>query len=234
MSSSHRRENPSRSAADSASASKQRNYRFKSYLEANTQERARFESMQDHVPDKIAEVIASFREEKLTVQPHRGPSTIVDIPDRPRKLPKPRPAIDAVALSPLKRRTQTWPWYTAVLVAALTAMIWIDMRSDVDQMPSLESSMVSASEDALTAKPGYEPVARAARSQSAVHQVSGSLVSRPLATSSSMKMVETSAVAAPVKKVAPPPTRTARSRKTDNLAEAQHYSEDLTGLLQGK
>lgn len=230
-SSSHRRQNPSRSAAESTARHK--NYRLKSYLEANTQERARFESMQDHVPDKIAEVMASFREDKLVVQPHHRRQPVAEIETEaapPVVRPRARPA---VATPVMPRSRPLWPWYAGAMVLAVAAMIWVDVGSDV-AAPAADTAEVSVS----------PPVATPAVNTPAAH--TGSIVAAPPATAAAPVVAQKPEKSASGKVVARSESRREVARASDRPAaqgsrtraapardEIHHYSEDLTGLLQG-
>lgn len=230
MSSSHRRENPSRSAAESAA--RHRNYRFKSYLEANTQERARFDSMQGHVPDKIAEVIASFREEKLTVHPHRPQaagvlSDVAQESDRPRVRSRTRAV--AVAVAPAVRPRPGWHWYLIVLGLALALMIWLDARSGSDQ-PALSLPVpTSGSTGELSTQPGYDT---SAHSDAAA--MSHRPIARPPVAAKPAESAVQPALTAPKSVATPQRKKPASSGARQSKGEALHYSEDLTGLLQSQ
>ena len=234
MSSSHRRDNPTRSATESPS--RNRNYRFKSYLEANTQERARFDSMQGHVPDKIAEVIASFREEKLTVHPHRPQAAgaapaIAELP----QLPRVRPRARAVAAPVVNRQRALWPWYLAALGVALALMIWLDARADIDQVPP-SPVLTSESSDELSTPAGYDA---SAHSDAAAMGMSTGSIARPLpaaepAPGPAIKQAQAPAAVKPLAVAQNKKPVAAKVRKNKDKEVAQHYSEDLTGLLQGQ
>lgn len=233
MSSSHRRENPSRSAAEPSS--RHRNYRFKSYLEANTQERARFDSMQDHVPDKIAEVIASFREEKLTVHPHRpqvagAAADVGQRVDMPR--PRPRPRSVAVAPAVAGRRRPAWHWYLGALGLAFALMIWLDTRADVDRAPALPL-VASNSGSELTTTPGYDTSTHVDAAAMSGGMSTGSITAAPASVVVPLERTAKPAPA-PVRMAAAPQRKKPAPTKVRNTKdEVHHYSEDLTGLLQG-
>lgn len=253
MSSTHRRDNPSRSAADVApSSSRNKNYRFKSYLEANTQERARFDAMQDHVPDKIAEVIASFREDKLVVQPSRPrPAEVMPEPELALEVTPPvpveSPQTRIIASSRAHQPRVMWPYYVGALVVALGVMIWLDASADAPA----ESATATAA--APAAGPVTGSIAPAAPAVAApVKPVAAAPAPAKTAASSSAAPSTSSAPAKSAGKsdkvgkpqaAAGKSTKAAAARKPAHKAgkstsdgqkeDAHYYSEDLTGLLQG-
>lgn len=231
MSSSHRRENPSRSSTEASS--RHRNYRFKSYLEANTQERARFDSMQGHVPDKIAEVIASFREEKLTVHPHR-PQPAGAIPqlaeDTEVRRARPRARAVAMTTAVARRQRPAWHWYLAALGLALALMIWLDSSSELDRPPALPLAATESGSE-LTTTPGYDTSAHsdaAAMSTGSITRAAEPAVVPTVKPAAKPSPAPIKIAAAPQYKKSAP----AKVRKSKD--EVHHYSEDLTGLLQGQ
>lgn len=232
MSSTQRRDKPSRSSSEAASRHK--SYRFKSYLEANTQERARFESMQGELPDKIAEVIASFREDKLVVQPSHRRTAEAELVVEPVLQPA-RPRARAAQATPvvMPRSRVLWPWYVGAVLLALVAMIWMDTRADQAAQPPLTPLAQSP------AAPVLEPVA-AMQAPAADVETSAALPAQPARVSGALT-AEPAPPAEPVKLAAAEPNKiqkrskpAARKKAAENTAAgAHHYSEDLTGLLQG-
>ena len=106
---SRREHRPRRSDGEAARESAtERRYRFKSYLEANTVEQERFDAMRHSLPTKIDEVMASFREDKLTVHQH---DTISGVDD------------DA---QPKRRRLQWWPWAMGGVLLLSIAVVWLN------------------------------------------------------------------------------------------------------------
>lgn len=246
MSSSHRRENPSRSAAEATSnSSRHKSYRFKSYLEANTQERARFDAMQDHVPDKIAEVIASFREDKLTVQPHRrNHPEVMPEPERgfsvapvlaPVVAPAPAAAVRRVSTSTRQQPRVVWPWYVCGLVAALSLMIWFDASSDAPAVEEV-ATVAGAPAPAPAVSGAIVPAAAPLSVDSNAAKPAPDKVSAPAAqlASASAKPVKTSTKPRSAAASRQKPVRKAAARQSAGAQHEEHYySEDLTGLLQG-
>lgn len=243
MSSTSRREQ-SRSATPSSSSSRHKNYRFKSYLEANTQERARFDAMQDHVADKIAEVMASFREEKLVVHPHRTPpaepiteaEVKADAQSRVEPKPAERPAVAQAVARPApaplyKAPRPMWPWYVGGLVAAMLVMVWFDVRSAMDTEAPTQQASTGA---VVSAAPSSEPVVpEPIDAAAAVVTLSEPVPASPGPVAARMEPVRLDAADTTAQK----PRQQAPARKPPKprgAPQTDHYSEDLTGLLQGQ
>lgn len=216
---SDRKDRPKRSSH--ASDSPGRTYRFKSYLDANTQELARFDAMQEHVPDKIEEVMASFREEKLTVHPQRSKQVAEETATANT------PFFSTAKAEPAKKPPRSvWPWYAGVAGLALTIVVVLSVRGKDESVPV---SPVAPAAELKTAEPvtpsdsvdkSKATVAAEAPKKSAVVEpasnVGAAVIHKEVRTEPAAK----APVAAPAKK------------KPKKPAAVHTYSEDLTDILQ--
>ena len=220
---SNRKDRPKRSSH--ASDSPGRTYRFKSYLDANTQELARFDAMQEHVPDKIDEVMASFREEKLTVQPQRSKQVADEIASANTPF-----FSTAKPEHPKKKSIGVWPWYAGFALVAVGIVVFLSSGKSTEgpavvAAPATPAAVIAPSvgnagqEDSaaaglvrqpVVAKVEAKPEPVAIKPAEAVPVKAKKSESKPAVTESS----------APAKK------------KPKKPAPVHTYSEDLTDILQ--
>lgn len=216
---SNRKDRPRRSGH--ASDSPGRTYRFKSYLDANTQELARFDAMQEHVPDKIDEVMASFREEKLTVHPQRSKQVADEIATANT------PFFSTAKSEPIKKKSLgVWPWYAGLAGLALALVIALNLGGkgaiSTENAPVV-TPVVKAAEPAVPSsveQPKAPTTVDAPKSKAAHLETAPSAEPKAIKKEVKVEQATPVVVAAPVKK------------KTKKAAPVHKYSEDLTDLLQ--
>lgn len=218
---SSRKDRPKRSGH--ASDSPGRTYRFKSYLDANTQELARFDAMQEHVPDKIDEVMASFREEKLTVHPQRSKQVADEIATANT------PFFSTAKAEPVKKKSRSvWPWYVGLASLALVLVLVLNAgdKNETGLAPMAPASPApelkvaervippSSADKTKTTAAVEEP-----KPQVAVEPAS-TVVAKAIKKEVKVEPASPEVVVAPVKK------------KPKKVAPVHTYSEDLTDILQ--
>lgn len=214
---SSRQDRPKRSAHASDEARDKR-YRYKSYLDADTQEMARFDAMQEHVPDKIDEVMASFREEKLTVSPaRRNVSDEIATANTPF-------FSTAKVTRPQKKNRLIWIWLAGLVVLILGGVLWMSLRSDE---PKARPKLVTAPEKT-------NPVTPSEVSSPAV--VAPASVTAPPPAELPKKEAVVVVQPKPSKPVEVQASKTVETpkKKPKKAAPVHKYSEDLSDILQNR
>lgn len=219
---SSRQDRPKRSA-HASDETRDKRYRYKSYLDADTQEMARFDAMQEHVPDKIDEVMASFREEKLTVSPaRRSVSEEISTANTPF-------FSTAKVTRPQKKNRLIWIWFAGLTVLIFGGVLWM---SSMPEEPKARSKQVAVPEKTNPATP-------IAASSSAV--VAPSPVTEtppaPLPKKEAVVVAQpksTKPVAVQVTKAVEAKSADVPKKKPKKPAPVHKYSEDLSDILQNR
>lgn len=219
---SSRQDRPKRSAHASGETRDKR-YRYKSYLDADTQEMARFDAMQEHVPDKIDEVMASFREEKLTVSPaRRNVSEEIATANTPF-------FSTAKVTRPQKKNRLIWIWGAGLALLVLGGVLWMSSGSDEPTPRSKriaapeKTNLVTPAETSSNAVVAPAPVREQAPVPSAKKE--SAVVTQPKPTKPIEVQASKTAVAKPVE---------APKKKPKKPAPVHKYSEDLSDILQNR
>ena len=225
--SSSSRERPRRSDGDATH--KRKRYRFKSYLDADTQARNQFDMMRGAVANKIDEVAASFRDHKLEVHP-RPHYTAVHPHEEAR---------ETNTYGQRRQRRPLWPWALGLLISGVLGFLLLTPGADHTPPPvNVSNESVPATEPAASS-PAQPPVVSSMPLTSAPVKTH----TTPVAPVSESPMPPKPAVTAPapkkpvvaskpVSKSPAPAKRTkteprAEPRETPRAAPVERYTEDL-------
>jgi len=214
---SSRQDRPKRSA-HASDETRDKRYRYKSYLDADTQEMARFDTMQEHVPDKIDEVMASFREEKLTVSPARR-----NVTDEIATANTPFFSTAKVT-RPQKNNRLIWIWVAGLALLVLGGVLWMSSGSDESTPPPKQ---IAAPEKTNPVTPAEPP----SSSANAPAPVTGA-TPKPSPKKEAVVVAPPKATK-PVEVQASKPEE-APKKKPKKAAPVHKYSEDLSDILQNR
>lgn len=177
----------------------------------DTMTRENWESMRNNLPNKIDEVMASFRDDKLEVTPR---AKSAQVKAAAPEAPPPR---------------ASWPWFVAGAMAALVAVaIFAYWFTRPGTEPTLSTPPAKASEGTLAPPPDLlAPVQRAPS-----RPVAPPPVADKPAPAAETPPVAPEAEAAPKPAAKPKPAKKPAPAKP--VVEEEHFTEDLTPLLRGQ